>query len=199
MPSLNWLAHLALSPAHDPALRLGNVCADFFTLDERLALPPALRRGVDLHLSIDSFTDQHPVVARACARFPASHRRLAGLLVDVAFDHLLARDWSRWMGGSLNTFTREFYRETRRADDLPDHVRSTLALMAREDWLSGYATWFGVEMTLLRMSRRMSPRLARRCPIEPVPEILAGLLPDLATDFVLFWPELSKHCDSPCP
>jgi acyl carrier protein phosphodiesterase len=191
---MNWLAHLALTPAHESGLRLGNVCADFFTLAEREALPPAVRRGVDLHLAIDTFTDAHPVVARACARFPASHRRVAGLLVDVAFDHVLARDWETWMGGDLNAFTCAFYREARLASGLPGHVRETLDTMSAQDWLAGYATWFGVEMTLLRMSRRMSPRLARRCPMEPVPEMLASLLPDIAGDFSEYWPELHRHC-----
>ena len=191
---MNWLAHLALTPPNEPDLRLGNVCGDFFTLAERAALPPAVRRGVELHLAIDHFTDTHPVVARACARFPSSHRRVAGMLVDVMFDHLLARDWESLMGGALEPFTHEFYREAGQAGALPQHVRDILATMAAQDWLSGYATWFGVEMTLLRMSRRMSPLLARRCPMEPVPDMLAALLPDLALDFSAFWPELQRHC-----
>ena len=191
---MNWLAHLALTPPRETALRLGNVCGDFFSLAERETLAPGVRRGVELHLAIDAFTDAHPVVTRACARFPASHRRVAGMLVDVMFDHLLARDWDYWMGGDLGAFTGNFYRETRQARDLPGHVRDILATMAAQDWLSGYATWFGVEMTLLRMSRRMSPLLARRCPMEPVPALLADLLPDLALDFAAFWPDLRRQC-----
>jgi acyl carrier protein phosphodiesterase len=191
---MNWLAHLALSPVDAPALRVGNVCGDFFTLAQRAELPPALRLGVQWHLAIDAFTDDHPVVARARSRFPASHRRVAGLLVDVLFDHLLARDWAHWMGGDLPSFTRAFYREALKTSALPVPVRDNLTTMAAQDWLTGYATWLGVEFTLQRLARRMSPRLARRCPMEPVPDLLAALLPRLEEDFAAFWPDLCGHC-----
>jgi hypothetical protein len=30
--------------------------------------------------------------------------------------------------------------------------------------------------------------------MEPVPDILASLLPDIAGDFSEYWPELHRHC-----
>ena len=79
----------------------------------------------------------------------------AGVLVDIFYDHLLARDWASCSPVSLDTFTSEVYAlVAARLDDLPDHARPALELMARENWLASYASVDGIAAVLHRMSRR---------------------------------------------
>src|ERR1043165_6125429 len=71
--------------------------------------PVGGRREIVVHRRIDRYTDAHPDVVAARALFPDGLRRYAGIVLDVHFDHLLARDWPRWDGGSLAAFTARVY------------------------------------------------------------------------------------------
>ena len=77
------------------------------------------------------------------------------MLVDIFYDHLLARDWVAVHHLALHEYCAGVYRmiEARMAD-LPEHAHGALRLMAREDWLSSYAEIAGIADVLLRMSRR---------------------------------------------
>src|SRR5262245_63093143 len=105
---MNWLAHLFLSEP-DPGYRLGNFFANLIKGKARQALPPNLRRGVACHQVIDAFTDFHPFVHRSKRRVGEPHGRYAGILVDVFYDHFLARDWARYADVPLEQFTAEVY------------------------------------------------------------------------------------------
>src|SRR5690606_29862087 len=89
--TVNWLAHLQL--ARDQTFeRLGPLSGDFV---RGLGIPdvdPDLRPGLRAHRAIDAFTDAHPMVRRSRARLvPAG--RFSGVLVDLLYDHVLARGW----------------------------------------------------------------------------------------------------------
>lgn len=85
---------------------LGSLIADFL----RGAIDPAMARGVRigvaLHRAVDVYTDAHPQVVAARARFAPPYRRYAGILLDMWFDHLLAREWERHGDGSLHDFSQ---------------------------------------------------------------------------------------------
>ncbi|MET0226353.1 MAG: hypothetical protein ABW187_07940, partial [Dokdonella sp.] len=102
---LNHLAH-ALLAAPDDDCMLGSLIADFL----RGAIDPAMARGVRigvaLHRAVDVYTDAHPEVVAARARFEPPYRRYAGILLDMWFDHLLAREWERYGVGSLHAFSQ---------------------------------------------------------------------------------------------
>ncbi|MCP6082951.1 ACP phosphodiesterase, partial [Klebsiella pneumoniae] len=59
---------------------------------------------------IDLFTDTHPLVRDARALFPAARRRVSGILLDLFFDHCLARDWADYAEVPLPAFTGQVYR-----------------------------------------------------------------------------------------
>src|SRR6187549_190225 len=90
---MNWLAHLLLSPP-EPLLRLGNLSGDFVRGIDVTLLRPELQLGITQHRRIDAFVDAHPLVRRSRERLDAPFRRFAGVLVDVYYDHFLARDWA---------------------------------------------------------------------------------------------------------
>ena len=184
---MNYLAH-ALLAGPDPEMVLGGLMGDFVKGRLGDEWPPTLRSGLLLHRRIDRFTDDHPGVAVSRARIPPPRRRFAGIIVDVCYDHFLARDFPRWSEGkALADFTGETYALLlAHRDRLPGRLHHIAPRMAAQDWLGSYARLEGLGATLDGISRR-SPRVAP----------LAGALTDvrrvyarLEQDFEAFFPAL---------
>lgn len=151
---MNFLAH-ALLAGDDPALIVGGVVGDWIKGPLPGALPPDLARGVALHRAIDSHAETHPAFCRSRMRMSAARRRYAGVLVDIFYDHLLARDWTEHRDDALAAYCAEVYAEIDgRLADLPAPARDVLRRMASEDWLRSYAEIDGIADVLRRMSRR---------------------------------------------
>lgn len=151
---MNFLAH-ALLAGDDPALIVGGVVGDWIKGRLPAGLPDDLARGVALHRAIDSHADSHPAFRQSRARISPARRRYAGVLVDVFYDHLLARDWLTIYPRPLDTFCADVYLFIEeRMHDLPAASHPALRMMAREDWLASYAEIEGIADVLARMSRR---------------------------------------------
>jgi acyl carrier protein phosphodiesterase len=151
---LNFLAH-ALLAGDDPALIVGGVVGDWIKGPLPAGLPDELARGVALHRAIDSHAESHPAFRQSRARISSERRRYAGVLVDVFYDHLLARDWAQHHDRPLASFCAGVYRAVElRMGELPADSHGALTRMAREDWLSSYAAVEGIGAILARMSRR---------------------------------------------
>ena len=152
---MNFLAH-ALLAGDDPALVVGGVVGDWIKGPLPAGLPPDLARGVALHRAIDSHAETHPAFRRSRARMSPARRRYAGVLVDIFYDHLLARDWAVFHPQPFSEFRAlAYHRVASRRDDLPEHSRFSLELMASEDWFGSYARIEGIADVLARMSRRV--------------------------------------------
>lgn len=161
---MNFLAHALLAgPRVDD--RVGGIAGDFVkgVLDPRpLGMSPAFAEGVRLHRRIDSFADRHPAFLRSRARVSRERRRVAGIMVDLFYDHFLARHWSRFSTQPLQAFTAEVYAHVRDyPDPLPAPFLPVFEHMARADWLSAYGDAQVVADALDRMAmlrfRRANP------------------------------------------
>jgi acyl carrier protein phosphodiesterase len=151
---MNFLAHALLAGDH-PALVVGGVVGDWIKGPLPGSLPDDLSKGVALHRAIDSFAETHPAFRASRNRISPTRRRYAGILVDVFYDHLLARDWLEHHEQPLTEFSRKVYRMIDdRMRHLPEASHPALRLMASEDWLSSYADIKGITDILVRMSRR---------------------------------------------
>ena len=151
---MNFLAHALLAGEH-PALIVGGVIGDWIKGPLPGVLPDDLASGVALHRAIDSFAESQPAFRRSRSRVSAARRRYAGVLVDVIYDHLLARNWSAIHRRPLDEYCSEVYGLIAdRLNDLPVASHPALTMMANEDWLASYAQIEGVADVLMRMSRR---------------------------------------------
>ena len=151
---MNFLAH-ALLAGDTPALIVGGVVGDWIKGSLPGNLPDDLAQGVALHRAIDHYAESHPAFNRSRSRVSAERRRYAGVLVDVFYDHLLARNWAAIHGQPLDEYCEAVYALIReRLNDLPESAQPALALMAKEDWLGSYAQIEGIADVLARMSRR---------------------------------------------
>lgn len=186
---MNWLAHLLLSEP-TPEFRLGNLLPDFVSPAEIAALPEDFRRGAACHRRIDAFTDAHPVVRRSRDRVDPRFRRYSGVLVDVFYDHVLAREWPEFSAVPLEAFLAEIGAAVATCGPaLPEGIRRPLARVHEKDWLGGYREIAGIERALARLSRRL------RRPVE-LAEAVDGLASNYEAyrgDFREFFPELCAH------
>lgn len=184
---MNWLAHLRLAPA-EPLLRLGNLCGDFVRGVDIASLRPELQRGIAQHRAVDAFVDAHPIVRTSRERLDPPFRRLAGVLVDVFYDHYLARDWAALGGGgTLPDFAASVHALLREhAMLLPERLANVVPWMEAQGWLVGYAQVDGIDAVLRRMARRLS----RPTPLGDGAQQLRAHYGVLEADFAAFWPEL---------
>lgn len=151
---MNFLAH-ALLAGEDPALLVGGVIGDWIKGALPGALPDDLAKGVALHRAIDNFAESQPAFRRSRSRISVGRRRYAGVLVDVFYDHLLARNWATIHHRPLDEYCLTVYRSIEdRLHELPVSSHPGLTLMAKENWLASYAQIEGIADVLARMSRR---------------------------------------------
>ncbi|MEG2942357.1 MAG: acyl carrier protein phosphodiesterase, partial [Thermomonas sp.] len=110
------------------------------------------------HRRIDQYTDAHPAVVAARGLFDgAGLRRYAGIVLDVYFDHCLARGWSRWNDAPLGDFTARVYRVLHdHRDDLPPRLQAIAPRMAAHDWLGSYAQRGNVDHAVRGIATRLS-------------------------------------------
>jgi acyl carrier protein phosphodiesterase len=152
---MNFLAHLYLSGS-DPLIKLGNFIGDFVKgrdLSDRYH--PSICRGIELHRSIDEFTDQHSIVRQSKMRLRPKYRHYAPVIVDVYYDHFLAANWKAYHLQSLPDFAKECYHLIRQqAPILPEQVNKMMPYMMEGNWLVNYATLDGIQQALSGMARR---------------------------------------------
>jgi acyl carrier protein phosphodiesterase len=152
---MNFLAHLYLSGS-DPDVMTGNFIGDFIKGRSWGGIyPPKVVQGIELHRSIDAFTDSHPVVSRSKKRLFPIYRHYAGVIVDIYYDHFLARNWNEYHADLLPDYAGHCYEILQtRPYPLPDQVHMLLPHMMRTNWLVNYGTMEGIHRALSGMARR---------------------------------------------
>ncbi len=157
---MNLLAHLHLSEGAPAGVAAGNLLADYMRRLNATAPDRDFEAGLRLHYAIDAFAEKHPLAREARACIAPPRRRLAGIIVDVAFDHVLSREWRRYSPVPLESYVAarlETIRShlERRPPPLHDLVRRAM----EEEWLLEYGTPDGLRRTFDRIARR-SPAAA---------------------------------------
>ena len=190
---MNYLAHALLAaPGEDEML--GSLVADFHprgAIDP--ALPRGVRNGLVLHRAVDVYTDAHPEVRAARALFEPPFRRYAGILLDIWFDHLLARDFEAHSPVDLRTFSRDVQTLLReREAELPPRMAAFARYMRRNGLPEAYREGATIE----RVLQGVAGRVSRANPIaDALPELKAREQP-LQAYFERFFPQLAGFARS---
>ncbi|MBM4202728.1 MAG: DUF479 domain-containing protein [Gammaproteobacteria bacterium] len=191
---MNFLAHCLLAARaadyHDDELVAGGILGDFW----KGAVPdywtPGLQTGVRLHRRIDAVSNRHAQIRQSCARFPASIRRYAPILVDIHADLVLANRWSAHCSAPLQRFADACYSSITTLHVVPggvseDTLRFTGYLQER-NLLNLYGTWEGVELCIRSVARRLNDMSFSAAAFETCQELNASL----SEDFDAFFPDL---------
>lgn len=153
---MNFLAHLYLAD-NTPYSIIGNLLADFLSGGIDNQYPEEIYRGVILHRRIDRFTDHHAVFRRSKQRLSNEYRLLKGIIIDIFYDHFLAKNWDEYSGASLEDFSEYVYGIlSDHQAILPSKLQRILPYMISENWLVSYRDVGEIALVLKRMSRRLS-------------------------------------------
>lgn len=188
---MNYLAHIFLADADDKN-RIGNLLGDFVSKTDDATFEKSVRDGILMHRKLDCFTDSHPVFLTSKRRVSESHRRYSGILIDMFYDHFLAKHWSRYSTLSLTAFTEQFYYSLENySEHLPDKLLNVLPDMIKENWLCSYQEIAGIEKALARISKRISKANSLATAIDELKQNYH----EFEADFESFFPRAMDYAD----
>lgn len=152
---MNYLAHAFLSNSNEEHL-VGNFIADHLRGNSFGQYSTGIVEGILLHRKIDTFTDAHPEFKKAKRFFYEGFEKYSGVLVDIYFDHLLAKDFQSYSAVSLQTFSEKVYRiYTAYQHLLPAGSVRFLDYVTKNNIYVSYAEEQGIETVLNHLSYRI--------------------------------------------
>jgi acyl carrier protein phosphodiesterase len=184
---MNFLAHLHLA-GDDEGLKLGAMLGDFVRGSRALEqFDREVRLGIRLHRHIDAYSDVQHEIARLRTTLPPPFRRYGGIIIDLAFDHELAKQWRRYSNESLEDFdlgVRALL--ARHGELLPDRLHRFMAYADRR----GLFTAYREESEVLRSLAGVGKRLSRPNPLHRVGEIWGEFEPLMSAAFAPAYGEI---------
>lgn len=151
---MNYLAHIYLS-GNNELITIGNFMADGIRGKLYKSFSKEIQIGILLHRQIDTFTDAHPIVRQSTKRLHKNYSHYSGVIVDILYDHFLAKNWSNYSDVPLEPFVENFYKSLERNFELlPPRVQKMMPYMMTDNWLLNYANLEGIQSVLDGMNRR---------------------------------------------
>ncbi len=189
---MNYLVHLYLAEETQESL-LGAVIGDFVKGPLTDDIPEGIRRGIRRHRQTDHFTSVSENFIRSKRRLDERFGICKPILVDVFYDHFMARNWSAYSPLPLERFAEGIYRLLRHNEaDLPPSFRPVAQRMMARNWLVSYREPETIGLVL----QRISQRIRRPNPIAEGLSELERHYDALEDDFRRFLPEARAFLDS---
>jgi len=189
---MNFLAHIYLSGDND-LVKIGNFMADSIRGHSYDVYQEDIQKGILLHRSIDSFTDMHPIYRQSKHRLHEKYGHYSGVIMDIFYDHFLAKNWKRYSDENLETYADNFYQLLRdNYDLLTDRIKGMMPYLIARNWFVSYASLSGLEMIMFQMDHRTKHRVAMN---ESMVE-LEQFYSEFENEFTLFFEELREHCSN---
>jgi acyl carrier protein phosphodiesterase len=189
---MNFLAHIYLSGESDE-LKIGNFIGDFVKASDMEQYNEAINLGIRMHWAIDEFTDHHPVVQKSKERLRPKYGHYAGVIVDIYYDHFLARNWKEYHTEELRQYVDQQYKMLENhISILPKKVVHMLPFMIKHDWLYNYQYFEGIE----RVMHGMANRSSFNSKMEQSVVELKKYHKEFEMEFQEFFPELIAFCEA---
>lgn len=155
---MNFLAHIYLSGKNE-LLTIGNFAADGIRGKRFTQYPKAMQVGIILHRYIDSYTDAHLVFRQSTKRLHKPYGHYSGVIVDIFYDHFLAKNWRLYSDMPLDKYIQDFYKSLHENFEiLPPRFKKLAPFMIQDNWLLSYASVDGIQNVLDGMNRRTQGR-----------------------------------------
>ena len=184
---MNFLAHLFLSNNNEDIM-VGNFIADHIKGKEMFNYNKGVQTGILLHREIDAFTDSHPIVRKSKHRLHPRYRHYDGVIIDIFYDHFLAKNWSRYTNIPLEIFAKYAYDLLDKTENLPPKTERFLTYMKAYDLLLNYKNLDTLEQVLHGMNRRSKMKSNMHLAIIDLKE----LYNEFESDFFLFFENLRE-------
>jgi acyl carrier protein phosphodiesterase len=171
---------------------IGNFIADGIPGNKFQHYANEIKQGIFLHREIDTFTDAHPIVRQSKRRLHPRYKHYKGVIIDIFYDHYLAKNWHLFSKIPLETYVQSVYQLLQdNFDILPEKTQHLLPFMIEYNWLYNYQYYEGIEKVLNGMNRRTKGVSQMNLAIED----LQKLDGDFEKDFLLFFEELRIFSD----
>lgn len=169
---------------------VGNFIGDFVKGSQLDQYHPRIQQGIRLHRSIDTFTDSHPIVMMSKKRLREKFRHYSPVIVDIFYDHFIAKNWSKFSNEPVLEFTRRFYSIMNQySSSVPKAVSNMLVYMSSGNWLYHYQFIEGIDKALTGMSRRTK----FDSKMELAVTYLEQHYDSFESEFDQFFPDLQHH------
>ncbi len=133
----------------------------------------------------------HPIYRQSKHRLHEKYGHYSGVIMDIFYDHFLAKNWKTYSDEKLETYAENFYTLlTNHQEVLTERAKGMLPYMIGRNWLVSYATIEGLEMIMFQMDHRTKNRVDMH---ESIVE-LKQFYTEFENEFTLFFEELRKHC-----
>jgi len=183
---MNFLAHIYLS-GNNELVTIGNFVADGVRGNKYKDYSKEIQLGILLHREIDTFTDAHPIFRRSTKRLHKNYGHYSGVIVDIFYDHFLAKNWSEYSAIPLPKYVNEFYKSLRTNFELlPSRFKHLTPFMIEDNWLLSYASIEGIQQVLNGMNRRTNGKSQMNKATTELKEYYN----DFESDFTAFFEEL---------
>ena len=186
---MNFLAHIYLSGDNE-LVTIGNFVADGIRGKSYLEFPTGIQVGILLHRAIDSFTDAHPIFKKSTKKLHQPYGHYSGVIIDIFYDHFLAKNWVTYSDTPLNIFVEDFYNSLdKNFEILPTKFKKLVPYMIQDNWLLGYAEIEGIQSVLNGMNRRTKYKSKMNLATKELIQYYS----DLENEFTAFFAELQEY------
>lgn len=171
---------------------IGNFIADHIRGKEIYDYNKNIQNGIRLHHAIDEFTDKHPIVKQSKDRLHARYRHYDGVIIDIFYDHFLAKNWSRYSNIPLSVFATYFYELLDSLEQLPPKTQRFFQYMKMYNLLVNYRELDTIAQVLEGMNRRSKMKSHMHLAIHDLQELYT----DFETDFLVFFEALRQFASN---
>jgi acyl carrier protein phosphodiesterase len=183
---MNFLAHIYLSGDND-LIKIGNFMADGIRGKHFENYPLEIQKGIILHRAIDTFTDANPIFRQSTKKLHENYHHYAGVIVDVFYDHFLAKNWTKYSDEKLDDFVERFYQSLQdNTALLSERTKGMMPYMIKQNWLVSYQTIEGINQILTQMDYRTKNESKMRFATNELSEFYS----EFETEFTDFFKEL---------
>ncbi len=183
---MNFLAHLYLSK-NNTNIMIGNFIADHIRGNNFNHFSKEIQQGIKLHREIDTFTDGHDIVRKSKRRLHERYRHYDGVIIDIFFDHYLAKNWSNYSEIPLDVFTNSINKLLdNKSPKLPEKSQRFIKYMIEYNILFNYQHIEGIEKVLEGMNKRTKGKSQMNLAIKDLRELDS----EFNLDFKLFFKDL---------
>ncbi len=183
---MNFLAHIYLSGDNN-MIAIGNFMADGIRGETYKKYPEDIQKGILLHRAIDTYTDTHRIVRQSRKRLHDNYGHYSRVIVDILYDHYLAKNWETYSPITLKDFVEQFYEDLENHSQiLPPRIQKLKPFMIADNWLLNYSKIEGIQRVLEGMNRRTN----YRSKMNEATKELKKYYKEFEEEFSLFFEEL---------
>lgn len=187
---MNYLAHSFLS-YQKTDLIIGNFIADSIQGNRFEGLTEGIIKGITLHRKIDVFTDSHPIFLTSKHRFSKDFDKYSGVLMDIFYDHFLAKNFSLYSSITLQQHADEIYDLLKvNYEYLPEPAKRFYGYMTERNILFHYSSLKGIETVLTHLSSRIRNRFELQLAVP----LLEKDYTEIEEEFFIFFDDLQAFC-----